>query len=87
MTKEEIIELCDSRYKRREDCEADMADVNKKLANDDKRLAVIEFQIKLNNWLTAAIAGGIVALLVDFAADDIVEDAEVVVVFGKLDLP
>lgn len=64
VTKEELFEMCDARYKKRDDCEAEMDDVNHKLANDDKRLAVIEFQIKLNNWLTAAIASGIIALVV-----------------------
>ena len=64
LTKEALIELFDLRYKKKDDCEADMEDVRGKLANDDKRLAVIEFQIKLNNWLTAAIASGIIALVV-----------------------
>lgn len=67
MTHEEILELqekFDARYKKREDCDSDMDEVNKKLANDDKRLAVIELQIKINNWLTAAIASGIIALVV-----------------------
>lgn len=64
MTKEELLELCDARYKKRDDCEAEMDDVNHKLANDDKRLAVIELQVKINNWLTAAIASGIIALVV-----------------------
>lgn len=67
MSHDEILELqekFDARYKKREDCDSDMDDVNKKLANDDKRLAVIELQIKINNWLTAAIASGIIALVV-----------------------
>ncbi len=67
MNHDEILELqekFDARYKKREDCDSDMEDVNKKLANDDKRLAVIELQVKINNWLTAAIASGIIALVV-----------------------
>ena len=67
MNHDEILELqekFDARYKKREDCDSDMEEVNKKLANDDKRLAVIEFQVKINNWLTAAIASGIIALVV-----------------------
>ena len=64
LTKEALTEFFDLRYKKKDDCEADMEDVNKKLANDDKRLAVIELQIKINNWLTAAIASGIIALVV-----------------------
>ena len=64
LTKEALTEFFDLRYKKREDCDSDMDDVNKKLANDDKRLAVIELQVKINNWLTAAIASGIIALVV-----------------------
>lgn len=67
MNHDEILELqehFDTRYKKREDCDSDMEEVEKKLANDDKRLAVIELQVKINNWLTAAIASGIIALVV-----------------------
>ena len=38
--------------------------VDKKLSNDSTRFAVIEYQQKVNNWLTTAIAGGIVALVI-----------------------
>lgn len=62
--KDAIFDLCDSRYVRRDDCDSRMDDVDHKLANDDKRLAVIELQIKINNWLTLAIASGIVALVI-----------------------
>lgn len=34
------------------------------LHSDDKRLAVIEQQQKVNNWLTLLIASGIVALVI-----------------------
>ena len=34
----------------------------KKLAKDSTRFAVLEYQQKLNNWLTGAICGGIIAL-------------------------
>ena len=64
MTKEELIELCDSRYVKKDDCDSTTHDIEKKLSNDDKRLAVIELQVKINNWLTTAIAGGIIALLI-----------------------
>lgn len=64
MTKEELIELCDARYVKKDDCDSTTHDIEKKLANDDKRLAVIELQVKINNWLTTAIAAGIIALLI-----------------------
>lgn len=67
MTKEEIAELqerFDARYVKRSDCDVRHDDISGKLAFDDKRLAVIEYQQKVNNWLTAAIAGGIIALVI-----------------------
>ena len=54
----------DGRYVKRVDCDDRQNDVATKLHNDDKRLAVIEYQQKVNNWLTAAIASGIVALVI-----------------------
>ena len=60
----ELFELLDTRYQRIDTCAGSMNDIEKKLHNDDKRLAVIEFQQKVNNWLTAAIASGIVALVI-----------------------
>lgn len=60
----ELIERFDSRYVKREDCDERHEDINGKLSHDDKRLAVIEYQQKVNNWLTTVIAGGIIALVV-----------------------
>ena len=62
--KHELFELLDARYQRLDTCADAMGDIEKKLHNDDKRLAVIEFQQKINNWLTAAIATGIIALVI-----------------------
>ena len=61
---DELTARLDERYMTRAEFAREMNDVRGKLANDDKRLAVIETQIKINNWLTAAIASGIVALVV-----------------------
>ena len=44
--------------------EVNQSAVEKKLAKDSTRFAVLEYQQKLNNWLTAAICGGIIALLI-----------------------
>lgn len=54
----------DERYKKLLDCSDDMAAAEKQHHSMDVRLAVIEHQQKLNNWLTGAIAGGIVALVI-----------------------
>lgn len=62
--RDELTAYYDGRYVKREDCDDRQADVSSKLHNDDKRLAVIEYQQKVNNWLTALIASGIVALVI-----------------------
>ena len=54
----------DEIYVRKDDCQDIQSAVDKKLANDSTRFAVLEYQQKLNNWLTGAIAGGIVALVI-----------------------
>ncbi|MBR6914919.1 MAG: hypothetical protein IKN36_01045 [Clostridia bacterium] len=64
LTKGELIEMCDARYVRRAECGEQMNDIRGKLHNDDKRLAVIELQVKINNWLSLAIAGGVIALVI-----------------------
>ena len=62
--KQELTEYFDGRYVQKTDCDTIEADVREKLHADDKRLAVIEHQQKINNWLTAAIASGILALVI-----------------------
>ena len=60
---EDIMRL-DNIYVRKDDCNNIQLDVDRKLANDSTRFAVLEYQQKLNNWLTGAICGGIIALLI-----------------------
>lgn len=54
----------DEIYVRKDDCNNIQNAVEKKLSNDSTRFAVLEYQQKVNNWLTTAIAGGIVALVI-----------------------
>ena len=58
------IKRLDSIYVRKDDCNNIQLDVDRKLANDSTRFAVLEYQQKLNNWLTGAICGGIIALII-----------------------
>ena len=58
------INRLDNIYVRKDDCNNIQLDVDRKLANDSTRFAVLEYQQKLNNWLTGAICGGIIALLI-----------------------
>ena len=61
---EEITERLDGRYVKKSDCSAKHGEINGRLHSDDKKLAVIEYRMKINNWLTMAIASGIIALVI-----------------------
>ena len=54
----------DGRYVKIEDCEKQTGIFDKTINEDNVRLAVIEQQQKINNWLTLAIAGGIITLVI-----------------------
>ena len=64
---EDITELkavFDERYVKQRDCAEKQEDVNRKFSNDNTRIALLISQQKINNWLTLAIAGGIVTLVI-----------------------
>lgn len=54
----------DDRYVLQKDCNEIQEGVNRKFANDDKRIDLLISQQKINNWLTLAIAGGIISLVI-----------------------
>lgn len=54
----------DDRYVMIEDCKETQKHINVKFSNDDKRIELLISQQKINNWLTLAIAGGIISLVV-----------------------
>lgn len=62
--KKEIFAEADEKYVAIDTCNEKQSEVNSKLANDDKRIDLLISQQKVNNWLTGAIAGGIVALVI-----------------------
>lgn len=64
MIEEADFKILDMRYKRIEECDKDMSVSNDGYHLLDKRLAVMEHSQKINNWLTTAIAGGIIALVI-----------------------
>lgn len=67
ITHEDITELkkvFDDRYVLQSDCDATQQKINNKFANDDKRIELLIHQQTINNWLTTAIASGIIALLI-----------------------
>ena len=67
ITHEDITELkkvFDDRYVLQTDCDNTQRKINSKFANDDKRIELLIHQQTINNWLTGAIASGIIALLI-----------------------
>ena len=61
---EQLQDHFDGRYVKIEDCEKRTLVFEQTLNADNIRLAVIEQQQKINNWLTLAIAGGIITLVI-----------------------
>ena len=73
----ELKKVFDDRYVLQSDCNEKQETINKKLANDDKRIDLILAEqkqmrretksgLKLNNWLTTAVLGAIVAGMIAF---------------------
>ena len=61
---QELKRVFDDRYVLQSDCDITQQKINSKFANDDKRIELLIHQQTINNWLTGAIASGIVALLI-----------------------
>lgn len=55
---------CEEKYVWVKDCDERQKDIISRFANDDKRIELLVQQQRINNWLTSAIAAGIVALLI-----------------------
>ena len=73
----ELKKVFDDRYVLQSDCNDKQERINKKLANDDKRIDLILAEqkmmrketksgLKFNNWLTAAVLGAIIVAFVGF---------------------
>lgn len=61
---EQLQDHFDGRYRKLIDCNDISENIEKRVSRDNVRLAVIEQQQRINNWLTLAIAGGIIALVI-----------------------
>lgn len=61
---QELKKVFDDRYVLQSDCDATQQKINNRFANDDKRIELLIRQQTINNWLTGAIASGIIALLI-----------------------
>ena len=70
---QEIKRVLDDRYVLQSDCDNTQADINRKFANDDKRIDRILLMqeegnkaIKKNNWLTTTILAIIIAGVIGY---------------------
>ena len=61
---QELKRVFDDRCVLQSDCETTQQKINSRFANDDKRIELLIHQQTINNWLTGAIASGIIALLI-----------------------
>ena len=59
----DLTERYDARYAKKDDLVELREDIQDKLANDDKRIALLVHKMDFNNWLTAAIAIAMVSLV------------------------
>jgi hypothetical protein len=64
MLEREDIERLKEIFVTRQECDNSMEEVNRKLANDSTRLAVIETKLGQILWLCGAIGGGIITMLI-----------------------
>jgi len=48
----------------RQECDTTMDDVNKKLANDNKELAIIKHQLDTISWVSKTTLGAVIVALV-----------------------
>ena len=64
MIEEKDMERLKEVFVTRQECQTDMKSMEDKITPLTVRLAIIEQQQKINNWLTALIAGGVVTALI-----------------------
>lgn len=54
----------DGRYRKIDDCENTVEELNKKVSKDNVRLAVIESKVGLVLWVLMGVGGGIITMLI-----------------------
>ena len=62
--KETLRDLLDDVYVSKDDCDHDMEEVNKKLSNDSKELAVINTKLSLILWMLGAVGASVITVLI-----------------------
>ncbi len=62
--KETLRGLLDDVYVSKDDCDHDMQEVDRKLSNDSKELAVINTKLSLVLWLLGAVGAAVITVLI-----------------------
>lgn len=62
--KDTLRSLLDDVYVSKKDCDNDMQEVEKKLSNDSKELAVINTKLSLVLWLLGAVGAATITVLI-----------------------
>lgn len=64
MIEEKDLERLKEIFVTRKECQTNLDSADRKFANDDKRLAVIETYQRIQLWILAGVGGGIITMLV-----------------------
>lgn len=64
MIEKEDIDRLKEIFVTRQECDVKTDDIEKKLANDSTRLAVIEQQLKTITWILTAVGGGVITMII-----------------------
>ena len=66
--RDELTEFFDGRYVKKEDCDDRSEKIKESQIVSDKDIVALKLQQKLNNWLSLAIAGGVISLVIKIYA-------------------
>lgn len=64
MIEKEDIDRLKEIFVTRQECDTITDDIEKKLANDSTRLAVIEHQLKTITWILTTVGAGVLTMLI-----------------------
>lgn len=61
----EVLDRCDERYVKKDDCDETTSKIKEENASIKADIAVMEYRMKISNWLLTVIASGIIALVIN----------------------
>lgn len=66
--RDELTEFFDLRYVKKKDCDDKTKEMDAKYNVSVQDIVALKVQQKINNWLSTAIAGGVIALVIKIFA-------------------